>query len=132
MTADYGFNSTDDVQYDKQGLPVGTYKVMALSEEDDPKGNGFIVEYEVLSGDNKGRKGKCWYNTKHSNPQTANIAKQAVKRIADATGKAVTASSPIKGRVFTIQVEVQKKNPDYTEIKKYLPENYETEAKAPF
>ncbi len=129
---DYGFETTDDVQYDKQGLPIGTYKVMAISEEDDEKGNGFIIEYEVVEGEFKGRKGKVWYHTKHPNATTANIAKQAVKRISDATGKAVSASSPIKNRVFTIQVGEQKKDPRYTEIKKYLPEDHKPSEDAPF
>ena len=129
---DYGFETTDDIQYDKIGLPIGTYKVMAIKEEDNPNGNGFIVEYEILDGEFKGKTSKVRYNTKHENPQTANISRQAVKRISDATGKAVTPSAPIKGRVFTVQVGAQKKNPDYNEIKKYLPESHVAENAAPF
>lgn len=121
----YGFETTDEVQYDKQGLPTGTYKAMIIGEDDDEQGRGVVAEYEALDGENKGRKGKVWYLTKHENPQTANIAKQNIKRIADATGKAVSESAPLKGRVLTIEVRQQKKNPDYTEIFKYYPENYE-------
>ncbi len=90
------------------------------------------MELEILDGDHKGRKGKVWILTKHENPQTANIAKQTLKRIADATGKAVSPSAPLKGRVFRIDVAVQKKDDRYTEIKKYLPESHEPEVKAPF
>lgn len=121
---DYGFKSTDEVQYDSQGLPIGTYKAMIIGEEEDPKGRGVVVEYEALDGDNKGKTGKVWYLTKHESLQTANIAKQNIKRIADATGKTVTSTSPLKGRVLTIEVRQQKKNPDFTEIAKYHPENY--------
>lgn len=120
----YGFDSTDDVQYDKQGLPLGRYKAMIISEEDDPEGRGVIAEFEAVEGDNKGKTGKVWYLTKHSNAQTANIAKQNIKRIADATGKPVSESNPLKCRVLTIEVRQQKKNPDYTEIFRYLPENH--------
>lgn len=124
---DYGIESTDDVQYDKQGLPVGIYKAMVVGEEEDPQGRGVIAEYEALEGEHKGKKGKVWYLTKHENPQTANIAKQSLKRIADATGRAVSASAPLKGRVLTLDVQVQKKNPDYTEVKRYLPENHQVD-----
>lgn len=120
----YGLNSTDEVEFDKQGLPVGTYKAMIIGEEADPQGRGVIAEYEVVEGANKGRTGKVWYLTMHENPQTANIAKQSLKRIADATGRAVSASAPLKGRVLTLEVAVQKKDDRYTEIKKYLPENH--------
>ena len=122
---DYGFESTDEIQYDKAGLPVGIYKAMIIAEEADKEDRGVVAEYEVLSGEHKGRKGKVWYLTKHESQQTANIAKQNLKRIADATGKPVTPTTPLKGRVLTIEVRQQKKNADYTEIAKYLPENYE-------
>jgi hypothetical protein len=121
----YGIETTDSVQYDAQGLPIGIYKAMAISEEPDAQGRGVIVEWEALSGDNKGRKGKQWIMSKHDNPQTANIAKQTLKRIADASGKPISPASPIKGRVVTLEVRQQKKNPDYTEVFKYHPENYE-------
>jgi hypothetical protein len=121
---DYGFDSTDDIQLDAPGLPVGVYKAMIVGEEADNQGRGIVIEYEVLEGDTKGKRGKQWLLTKHDNPQTANIAKQNVKRIADATGRAVSGASPLKGRVLTIDVQRQKKNPDYTEIKRYLAEDY--------
>lgn len=132
MTIDYGFKTTDEVQYDSSGLPVGTYKVLAKSEEADEKGRGVIVEYEILDGEFKGKTAKVWYLTTHENQTTANIAKQNIKRIADATGKPVSGVAPIKGRVFTIEVRKQKKDDRYTEIAKYHPENYKPEGDAPF
>lgn len=130
MSNIYGFESTDEVKYDKQGLPVGTYKAMIVGEEADAKGRGVVVEYEVLEGEKKGKRGKVWYLTTHENPTTSNIAKQAIKRIADATGKAVTPSTPLKNRVLTVTVAEQKNDPDRTEIKKYESEN--AAVKAPF
>lgn len=134
MTNMYGFTTTNEVEYDAQGLPVGTYKVMAIGEEPDTKGRGVVVEYEVVDGINKGRRGKVWYLTTHESPQTANIARQNIKRIADATGKPVSSENPIKGRVLTLVVAKQTKNPDFTEVKKYLPEDYvePATADAPF
>lgn len=125
MTNLYGFDTTDNVQLDAQGLPVGTYKAMIIGEEAAKDDKGVVAEYEVVSGEYKGKTGKVWYLTMHSNPQTSNIAKQSLKRIADATGKAVTPASPLKGRVLTLEVRQQKKDPRYTEVARYLPENFE-------
>jgi len=118
----YGFTSTDEVEYDKAGLPVGCYKVMVVAEE--PEDRGVILEFEILDGDYKGKRGKSWYLTKHENQQTANIARQNLKRIADATSKPISATMPIKSRVMVIEVRQQKKNPDYTEIFRYHPADY--------
>ena len=129
----YGVDSTDSVEYDKQGLPVGNNQlVMVVGEEPAKDDKGVVMELEILDGDHKGRKGKVWILTKHENAKTANIAKQTLKRIADATGKAVSPSAPLKGRVLRIDVAVQKKDDRYTEIKKYMPEDHIEEAKAPF
>lgn len=124
MTNIYGFESTEEVQYDSQGLPVGTYKAMARAEEEDKDGRGVVVEWEVLEGDFKGKTGKVWYLTKHPSAQTATIAKQNIKRIADARGKPISPAVPIKNSVVTLEVRRQKKNPDFTEVAKYHPENY--------
>lgn len=129
MTNVYGFESTDEVSYDKQGLPIGQHKVMIVAEEPF-KESGLVVEFEIVSGEHKGKRGKVWYLTKHENATTANIAKQNIKRIADATGRAVSATSPLKGRVLQVVVGTQKNDESRTEIKKYLPEN--AEAPTPF
>lgn len=122
MTNDYyGFTSTDEVKYDAQGLPLGEHKVMIIGEEPDAKERGIVAEFEIVEGEHKGKRGKVWYLTKHENATTANIAKQNIKRIADATGRAVSATSPLKGRVLRVLVGVQKNDADRTEIKKYLP-----------
>lgn len=120
--SNYGFN-TDDIKLDSAGLPVGTYKVMIVGEELNEK-RALVVNYEIVEGDNKGKQGKVWYNINHESAQTANIAKQSIKRIADATGKAVSDAAPLKGRVLTIEVREQKKDNRYTEIAKYLPSDY--------
>lgn len=127
----YGIETTDDIQLDKVGLPLGTYKTMITSEEPYLKEGrplGVVAEFEVVEGVNKGQKGKVWFLTMHPNEMTANIARQKIKRIADATVSAVSASAPLKGRVLTIEVVQQKNNPDYTEIKRFLPENYQDAA----
>jgi hypothetical protein len=126
----YGFETTDDIQLDKVGLPIGTYKAMIVSEEPyakEGKQLGVVAEFEAVEGINKGQKGKVWFLTTHPNEMTANIARQRIKRIADATGSAVSSSAPLKGRVLTIEVVKQKNNPDYTEVKRFLPENYQAE-----
>lgn len=127
----YGGLNTDDYDLEKAGLPVGVAKYMAISEETDAKGH-LVVNYECVAGPNKGRSGKVWYCLSHTNEKTANIAKQSLKRIADATGRPVSAQTPIKGRVLTLDVREQKKDPRYTEVFRYLPEGHKEEEKAPF
>lgn len=122
MTINYGFSSTDEVQYDKQGLPVGTHKAMIISEE--PHESGVVAEYEVVEGAHKGKRGKQWYLTTHNNTTTANIARQNIKRIADATGRPVSAAAPLKGRVLTVEVREQKNDSSRTEIFKYHGADY--------
>lgn len=136
MTIDYGFATSDEVKFDPQGLPVGEYHVLAKEEEQGQKlseTNPFpvIVTYKVLDGDHKGREGKVWYNVNNASETTANIAKQAIKRIAEVTGRAVVPNTaPIKGRVFKVIVALQKGSDSQTNIVKYLPS--ELEDKAPF
>lgn len=127
MTNYYGFDTSDSIKLDAQGLPEGTYKARIAKEEEDVKDGvlrGFTIEWEILEGDHKGKTAKTWYLTLHPEQQTANIAKQNIKRIAEATGRAVSPTSPLKGRVLTLVVGQQKKDPRYTEIKKYLPESH--------
>jgi delta-aminolevulinic acid dehydratase/porphobilinogen synthase len=117
------------------GLPIGTAKYMATAEDASIKDGvttGVIVTYECLEGINKGKSGKVWYSTLHPNPQTANISRQALKRLADATGKAISPSAPIKGRVVTLEVQLQKRDPKYTEIKRYLSPDHVPEEVVPF
>jgi hypothetical protein len=138
MTTDlYGFKTTEDVQYDAQGLPIGTYKVLIANEEagetkKESNPNPLIVTFEVLEGEFKGKEGRVWYNVHNTDVKTANIAKQNIKRIADATGKPVTPTSPLKNRVLTIEVRAQKKDTRYTEIARYLSEDYTPSEDAPF
>lgn len=123
----YGFSSTDYVSFAPQGFPVGLHKVMVTSEEPYVKEGrllGFVATLEVVEGKHKGYAGKNWFLTMHSNPTTAKIAQQNVKRIADATGRPITPSAPMKGRVFYIDVGIQKKDENRTEIKKFYPESH--------
>ena len=125
----YGFTTSDEVKLDAQGLPLGEHKVMIIGEEPDSKERGLVAEFEIVEGEHKGKRGKVWFLTTYDKAdptnlkaiQTANIAKQALKRIADATGRAITPTSPLKGRLLRVLVGVQKNDANRTEIKKYLP-----------
>lgn len=138
MTNDlYGFKTSDEIQYDGQGLPIGIYKVLIAKEEagetkKETNPNPLIVTFEIVEGEHKGREGRVWFNVHNADVKTANIAKQTLKRIADATRKPVTPTSPLKGRVLTIEVRAQKKDDRYTEVARYLPENHKPEEDAPF
>lgn len=128
--ANYGFEDTNEVKYDALGYPLGKYKVFVKDEYDSP--TGIIIEADILTGEHKGTVAKVYYNTLSDNATTAKIAQIDLKRIADATGKSVNAMSPLKGRSFVVEVEPQKKNPQYTNVKAYLPADTKVEEGAPF
>lgn len=123
----YNYN-TDDIEYSTLGLSVGRHKVMITGEEfvtkkpENP--NMLVLTFQSVQGDEKGKEQRAYYNHQHSNKQVAAIARESIKRIADATGKAVSSQSPLKGRVLQIEVRPQKANSDYNEVWKYLPEDY--------
>jgi hypothetical protein len=120
---DYGFD-TDDVKLDAPGLPVGEHKVMITTETREPTKDGqnelLKVTYQAVEGDYKGKTIIQRYNLWNANPTAANIAKQDLKRIGEATGRPVNAENPLKGRVLSILVRQQKGSDQYTEIGKYL------------
>lgn len=125
MTIDYGFNS-EEFKLDSGGLPVGKYKVMIVGEEIKKSENVnnlqyLSVNYEILTGEYKGKKAFHNYNLFHTNQQTVNIARGDIKRIELATGKPVNEMSPLKNRVLVLAVSLNKKNPDFVDVK-YFPE----------
>lgn len=123
MSNDYGFNSTDEVQYDTPGLPVGTHKVMITKEERQPTKDGnaefLAVTYQAVEGEFKGKTQIQRYNLWNPNERTVSIARQELKKIADATGRPVSADSPLKGRVLNIEIRNQKGSDQYTEVARY-------------
>lgn len=132
MSIDYGFNS-EDVTLDTPGLPPGIYKVMIKSEEKkaskkDERNELLEVTYQAVEGDFKGKTIIQRYNIWNNNITASNIAKQEIKRIANATGRPVSPESPLRGRVLSIDVRYQKGSDQYTEIAKYYPEDYNVSA----
>jgi hypothetical protein len=125
---DYNFN-TDEVKYSEFGLPVGKHKVMITAEEfknnpEKPENpNMLVVTFQAVEGDFKGKTQIAYYNVNHSTPTTRAIARESVKLISDATGKPVSAQSPLKGRVLQIQIAPQPKNPDFNQITEYFTED---------
>lgn len=117
--ANYGFTSSSEIKLDTFGWPLGKYAVHAVGQGD--TATGVMVDYKILTGDNAGHEFGIYYNTLSDNEITAKIAKQDIRRIADATGKPVDANNRIAGRTFMVDVEPNKKNPAYTQVKAYLP-----------
>jgi hypothetical protein len=125
----YGFKSSNDVKLDTFGWPLGKYTVHAVGQGD--TATGIMVDYTILTGEHANKSFGIYYNTTSDNEITAKIAQQDIKRIADATGKPVDDANPISGRTFTVEVEPNKKNPLYTNVKFYLPaDGVSTAAKA--
>ena len=137
---------TNEVKYDAVGLPVGVYKVMCTGEaikQSEGKAKRYVATYQIVSGEFKGKSSDYGYNLFHDKPLVANIAKQELKRIADATnsqlGFAVDGDTikhnfaPLNGRVFGVVVTPQKGSDDYTTIAKYLsPDDEKLNDETPF
>ncbi len=117
--SNYGFESSNNVKLDTFGFPVGKYAVYADCEAE--VASGVHILYKILSGEHKDAEASVYYNTLSENEITAKIAKQDLKRIADATGKPIDKDNMIQGRTFMVDVELNKKNPAYTNVKAYLP-----------
>ena len=130
---DYNFD-TSEVEYSEFGLPTGKHKVMITKEEfytnpskpDNP--NMLVVTFQAVEGDYKGKTQTVYFNVNHSKSQVAAIAKESVKQIADATKKAVSKQSPLKGRVLQVLIEQQKENDKFTQVTKYFTEDGDFEA----
>lgn len=125
MSDIYGDYNSEDVQYDSKYLPVGTHKVMIKSESREPVKNSnnemLVLTFEAVEGEFKGKESVGRYNLWHSSEKASSIAKQQIKRIADATGRPANAANPLKGRVLNIEIAQQKGDARYTEIIKYSP-----------
>jgi hypothetical protein len=128
----YGFN-TDEVNYSEFGLPAGKHKVMIVKEEfisnpEKPQNpNMLVVTFQAVEGEYKGKQQVAYYNVNHSNSQTAAIARESVKQIADATKRPVSGQSPLKNRVLQIEVAKQAKS-DFMQVSKYFTEEGDFEA----
>lgn len=125
--ANYGFNSSNEVQLDTFGFPIGNYVVHAVGQGN--TATGILVDYKFLTGEHANKGCSVYYNTLSDNDITAKIAKQDIKRIGDATGRPVVnedlekgiKADPIAGRTFMVEVEANAKNPRFTNVRKYLP-----------
>lgn len=123
----YDFD-TKDVQ---DGLPLGWHKVMISGEkllmkpENPNNPRILLLTFEAVEGGNKGLNYTQGYNCWHTNATTANIARSAIKKIAEVTGKDINAVTPAKGRVLWVNVQKQKKNDQYYEIAGYKAETFE-------
>lgn len=118
---DYGFTSTDDIKIETNQFPLGKYKVYAKEQES--VSSGVKVQYQIVTGANKGDLTTIWYNTKSDREDVKSIAGKEMRRIADATQTAIDSANPIKGRVFGVEVELSKKDDRYTVVKKYFHES---------
>jgi len=124
----YGFETSDEIKIDQLGFPLGKYKVLAKDEQG--TATGLFVDFDIVTGEHKGTSAKVYYNTRSENEDVARIAAGDIRRIADATGKPVTPSTPIKGRAFVVEVIVNPKNERYTKVK-YLPETTPVDDNSP-
>ena len=116
--SNYGFDTSDSVKLSTSQFPVGKFTVFAVEEENVP--SGVKVTYDIVTGEHKGSQATIWYNTLSEDAQIAAIAKQNIKRIADACKTTISATRPIKGLAFGVEVVENEKKPQYTNVKRYF------------
>lgn len=126
-------------QYDpSQGvgsLPIGKHPVIVESSEvkaNKANDGGYLqLNLRIIDGPQQGTTGAYRLNLYHSNQQTVEIAHRQLSAICHVIGVfQVTDSSQLHNLPFLIEVGPQKKDPQYTEVKKVFDMNGNEPGKA--
>ena len=112
-------------------LPIGRHKVVIessdLKETTSKDGEYLQLNLRIIEGPNAGDTGPYRLNIKNRNETTVNIAYRQLSAICHVTGVfELVDSSQLHGIPFVVEVGVQKKDPQYTEIKRVF-DIYENE-----
>lgn len=109
-------------------LPVGTHKVIIeRTEKKETKAGGsgmLVLHLKIVEGECQGMTGPYYLNLYNQDPQTREIASRQMSAVCHCVGVLKPQNSAqLFGIPFVIQVQKQKKNPDYTEVVKVLDVN---------
>jgi hypothetical protein len=110
------------------GLPLGRHPVVIDSSEVKANSNndgGYLqLNLKVIDGPATGTIGAYRLNLYHNNPQTVQIAHQQLSAVSHVIGVFQFADSQaLHGKPFIIEVQPQKNNAQYTEVKKVFDMN---------
>jgi len=108
-------------------VPAGKYRCIVLGSEEKPNkdnkpGSHVQFEYQISEGSFKGQKIFERFNFNNPSEQAVNIAFSQFKQLAEACGKPDCADTDLlNNSVIVITYGPQKKNPEYSEVKKREP-----------
>ena len=114
-------------------LPPGKYcaEIISCTEQATKNQSGFmtVFGFRILEGEYKNRILYDRLNLKNQNQKTVEIARGQLSALCRAVGVLKPyAASELFNKPIVLQVAQQKDNPQYNEIKKYLPANVAAES----
>jgi len=125
--ATISFNAAEVQPSSFDALPAGTYEAVIANSEAKPmksgNGMGFNFEFEIISGDCKGRKVFSWITFEHrTSPDAQRIGREQLSAICRAVGvQQLNDTAQLHNLPMTITVAIDKNDPTRNVIKSYKP-----------
>jgi len=123
--ATISFNAAEVQPSSFDAIPAGTYEAVIANSESKPmksgNGMGFNFEFEIVSGDQKGRKVFAWITFEHrTSPDAQRIGREQLSAICRAVGVTqLTDTTQLHNLPMTITVAIDKNDPSRNVIKAY-------------
>ena len=125
--ATISFNAAEVQPTSFEPIPPGTYEAVACKSESRPmksgNGMGFNFEFEIVSGDFRGRKVFEWINFEHrTNPQAQQIGREKLSALCRAVGVTqLNDTAQLHNLPLMIVVAIDRKDPTKNVIKAFRP-----------
>ena len=123
--ATISFNAAEVQPSSFDALPAGTYEAVIANSEAKPmksgNGMGFNFEFEIVSGDHKGRKVFSWITFEHrTSPDAQRIGREQLSAICRAVGVTqLNDTAQLHNLPMMITVALDKNDPTRNVIKAY-------------
>ena len=134
--ATISFNAAEVQPSSFDALPAGTYEAVIANSEAKPmksgNGMGFNFEFEIVSGEYKGRKVFAWITFEHrTSPDAQRIGREQLSAICRAVGvQQLNDTAQLHNLPMTITVAIDKNDPTRNVIKAYKAKKSGTAAPA--
>lgn len=125
--ATISFNAAEVQPSSFDAIPAGVYEAVIANSESKPmksgNGMGFNFEFEIISGDHKGRKVFSWITFEHrTSPDAQRIGREQLSAICRAVGVTqLNDTTQLHNLPMMITVAIDKNDPSRNVIKAYKP-----------
>ena len=125
--ATISFNAAEVQPSSFDAIPAGVYEAVIANSESKPmksgNGMGFNFEFEITSGDHKGRKVFSWITFEHrTSPDAQRIGREQLSAICRAVGVTqLNDTTQLHNLPMMITVAIDKNDPSRNVIKAYKP-----------